>query len=447
MDLNLNTSLKQEQTLSPVMLQSLALLPMSVTELKAYIEHEIESNPALEIPDSDSDENLEQNSREEFDDNADDDEASDRNLQALENSPVFRESLSEHLLKQLGLADVSERTFKIGQMLIGNLDENGFYSVDLKTLFEKTDYTEKEIQETVRTVQSFDPYGICCSDFRESLIVQARCCNMAQSDLKIFSAIVNQYLEQLKAGKFREVSEALHISIEDLQTFFAILKSFTPFPGRIFDNTEDNFAVPEFSIHNKDGNLVIDMNTSYIPALEISAEFLNLSKNLKGPQAKETSVYISSSLQQAKNLIFQIDMRNRTMFKAATALAEAQRDFFLNGPRFLKSLTLKDIAGAIDVHETTMSRLARSKWIETDWGLFEMKYFFSQGVRDEGGESISRNAVKEIISEILSSDSKISDRIVSDILLEKGIKCARRTVAKYRAELNIASGFYRKKNH
>ncbi len=436
MDLNLNASIKQEQTLSPLMLQSLALLPMSAMELKAYVEHEIENNPALEIPESDS-EYIDSITDEKAED------ASDRNQQAIENSPVFHESLSEHLMKQLGIADISDRMYQIGQMLIGNLDENGFFSIDLKTLFEKTDYSEKEIREAVRTVQTFEPYGICCKDFRESLIVQARCCKMAESDLKIFSSIVNDYLEPLKAGKIREVAESLHISSEDLMTFFEILKSFTPYPGRSYDNSHDEFIIPEFSVHNIDGALVIDMKTSDLPKLEISEDFQNLARNLTGPQAKETFEYISSSLQQARNLISQIDMRNKTMFKAATALVDAQKEFFLNGPRFLKTLTLKDVANTISVHETTMSRLSQSKWIETDWGIFEMKYFFSQGVKDGDGQTISRNAIKDIINEIISKDSKISDQKISDMLLEKGIKCARRTVNKYRAELTDST-FYRK---
>ena len=440
MDLSLNTSVKQEQTLSPLMLQSLALLPMPVEELRAYIEHEIENNPALEIPQREN-----ENANEEYEDfSSADDDSSDRKEEAIENSEIFSETLSSHLLKQLGLSDCDEETTQICQMLIGNLDANGFFIVDLNTLFEKTKFSGKAIKKALKLVQTFEPYGICCKDFRESLIIQAKCCNMAESDLKIFSTIVNDYLEMLKCGKIKEVSEALHISQEDLETFFSILKSFNPYPGRLFDNSDDSFVVPEFSIHNVDGKLVITMMTQNLPKLEISEEFTSLAKDLKGPDAQTTSQYITSSLNQAKNLINQVEMRNKTMLKAATALSEYQKDFFFNGPRFLKAITLKTVADAIGIHEATMSRLAQSKWIETDWGIFEMKYFFSQGVKDDSGESVSRNVVKDMIAEILKDNKKLSDQKISDMLKEKGISCARRTVGKYRSELNIDSSFYRR---
>lgn len=435
MDISLSTSVKQEQTLSPLMLQSLALLPMPIEELKTYIEREIENNPALEIP---------QDSYPETQIEKYDDEDSDRKENAIENNEIVSETLSVHLLKQLGLSDCDEETNQIAQMLIGNLDANGFFIVDLHTLFENQKYCDKAIKKALELVQSFEPYGICCKDFRESLIIQAKCCNMASSDLKIFKTIVNDYLEMLRQGKFKEVSEALHISQEDLQTFFTILKSFNPFPGGLYDTGNDSYIVPEFSVHNIDGQLTVTMSVEDLPKLIISQDFTSLTKDLKGPEAKETSQYIASSLSQAKTLINQVEMRNKTMLKAANALVQFQKDFFFNGPRFLKAINLKTIADEIGIHEATMSRLTQSKWVETDWGLFEMKYFFSQGVKDTSGESVSRNVVKDMISEILQQNKKLSDQKISDMLKEKGISCARRTVSKYRSELNIDSSFYRK---
>ena len=248
--LNLNQSLRTEQTLSPQMLQSLALLPMPILELKAHIQAEIESNPALEIPDSEYDlSQFEPEKERTLDDRMDDadsadyesltyhdEEASDRKQMMIENTSAPGETLKEHLTKQLGEADISERIEQAGEILISNLDQNGFFILSLESLFENTDFTKEEIDEAVSVIQGFDPAGICVPDFRASLILQAKLSGMVDQDLHIFSQIVNEHLDRLKAGKFREVALSLRIPEEDLQTFFSILKSLTPYPGQNFSS-------------------------------------------------------------------------------------------------------------------------------------------------------------------------------------------------------------------
>lgn len=419
---SLNQELKLQQTLSPQMLQSLALLPMPIMDLKDYINREIESNPALEIPES---------SVEQLPTDSYDPEASDRKESFLENIAQIEESLSEHLLKQLGESFVSDTVYDISQLLIGNLDTNGFFIVPLTTLFEKTDFKQEDIDTALDLVQHFDPFGICVKDFRESLILQAKLSGMADSDVIIFSDIVNKYLEMIKNSKNKEVASALKITEDDLNTYLSILTSFTPYPGRVYDQTDTVFIVPEFSVHNIDNTLVLEINKANLPKLEISKDFSNLVNN----SDKETYDYVSSSLKQAKNLISQVEMRYQTLSKAATEIVELQKEFFFNGPRYLKTLTLKEVADRIGVHETTMSRLAQNKYVETDWGIFQLKYFFSQGVTTTEGSSISRNAIKDMIEEIKKNNPKLSAQKISDMLSEKGINCARRTVAKYLSEL------------
>ena len=191
---------------------------------------------------------------------------------------------------------------------------------------------------------------------------------------------------------------------------------------------------------------MLELNRGNIPNLEIASDFEELAKNVAGsPEAKEAGAYIRDSVRQAKTLINQVNLRFRTLYKAAAAIMDYQKAFFFNGPRFLKTMTLKDISERIEVHETTMSRLAQSKWVETDWGLFQLKYFFSQGVTStsDDKQSVSRNVVKDMIAEIISENGALSDRKISDLLLSRGIKCARRTVSKYRSELNIDSSYTR----
>ncbi len=473
MDFGLTQTLKTEQTLSPQMLQSLALLPMPILELKAHIQSEIESNPALEIPESEFSISLSDTPKEkDLDDRMDDadssdyenmsytdeasytdpystgdfdPEASDRKQMMIENSSAPGETLQEHLSTQLGETPMDETTREIGERLISNLDNNGFFILPLETLFEDSDYTKDEIDQAIAVVQGFDPAGICVADFRESLILQARLSSMAEEDLIIFSDMVNLHLERLRLGKFKEVASSLRISEDDLQTFYSILKGFTPYPGQNFSADTVSAVEPDFSVHNINGSLVLELNHGDIPKLEISPEFEGLAKELKGPEAKEAGAYIRDSVRQAKTLISQVNLRFQTLYKAGAAIMEYQRDFFLKGPRYLKTMTLKDIAERIDVHETTMSRLAQSKWVDTDWGLFQLKYFFSQGVATTAGDqsSVSRNVVKDMIAEIIAENGALSDQKISDLLLSRGVKCARRTVGKYRSELNIDSSYTR----
>ena len=358
-------------------------------------------------------------------------------------SVIFTESLS--LMSQLLEADISDRIEQVCELLISNLDQNGFFILSKENLFENTDFTEDEIREAVTTVQSFDPAGICVPDFRASLILQAKMSGMVEQDLQIFSQIVNEHMEKLKAGKFKEVALALRIPEEDLMTFFSILKTLTPYPGQNYSSDGITNIEPDFSIRSKNGALVLELNRGDIPNLEIAPDFENLGEGLSGQEAKEANAYIRDAVRSAKTLISQVKLRFQTLYKAAVALMEIQKDFFLKGPRYLKTMTLKDIAERIGVHETTMSRLAQSKWVDTDWGLYQLKYFFSQGVATTSGgqESVSRNVVKDMIAEIIAENGALSDQKISDLLLSRGVKCARRTVSKYRGELNIDSSYAR----
>ena len=468
--LGLNQSLRTEQNLSPQMLQSLALLPMPILELKAHIQSEIEANPALEIPDSefsaqlpgpssepDLDDRMDdaessdyetmsymrENSNDSFGDY--DPEASDRKQMMIENSSAPSQTLKEHLMEQLGEVPLSENIRTLCETLISNLDQNGFYILPLDELTEKLNPSKADLDSAIATVQSFDPAGICVKDFRESLILQAKMSGMASEDLQNFSEMVNNHLERLKAGKFKEVASALRIPEEDVQTLFSILKSLTPYPGQNFSSDDLSTVVPDFSIRSKDGILVLELNRGDIPDLEISPEFESLADELKGQDSKEALSYIREHVRQAKTLITQVNLRFQTLYKAAAAIMEYQSEFFLKGPRYLKTMTLKDIAEVVGVHETTMSRLAQSKWVDTDWGLYQLKYFFSQGVSNTSGDqnSVSRNVVKDMIAEIVAENGSLSDQKISDMLLSRGIKCARRTVGKYRSELNIDSSYTR----
>ena len=470
MALELTQNLRQEQTLSPQMLQSLALLPMPILELKAHIQQEIESNPALEIPEREfQDTDLKEPQQDSFDDGYDDadssyyessldsyeptdsyysadaEDASDRANQMLENSSVQGKTLQEYLTEQLNEASVSEEVEEAAKILISNLDANGFFILTPQNLFETSNFSQEVINQAINTVQSFDPSGVCVANVKESLILQAKNLGMAESDLEIFSNLVNNQLEKISSGKLKDAALALKISEEDLNSFVSILKSLTPYPGRSYGTDAEVMIEPDFSIHNNNGTLSLELNRGDIPDLEISQDFCALSKQVKGPDAKETNKWINGKVKEATTLIDQVNLRFKTLYNAALALMDLQRDFFIKGPRYLKTMKLKDVAEQINVHETTMSRLAQSKYVETDWGIFPLKYFFSQGVSSASSPdaTVSRNVVKDMIKEIIEKNNSLSDQKISDLLKEKGVDCARRTVNKYRKELNIDSSYQR----
>ncbi len=501
MEIVQNAELKQEQTLSAAMIQSLSLLTLNVMDLKQAINAEIEKNPALEIPDSEfgaDGHNSSSKGKTSFSSegrayNEDDEDSSfyEKTSYSGELSPVSSygfdtpsaeetdtknileatlqntESLYTHLIKQLGLTDADAVTRKIAELLIGSLDENGFFTLNLSELFKDTPYTDKQIKNALNLVQSFDPAGICCKDYKESLILQARLGGMKSSDLTVFSSIINNYMDDLKNGKFARIALKLHISEEDLSSFYKILKNLNPFPGALFGNNSESVIIPDATIHSVNGELVLDIDKSSLPPLRISEDFKKLANEHFSKSDKGAKTYIAKQIREAENFIGMIDMRFKTLYRTLLVIMEKQKDFFLNGPKHLHSLTLKEVANELDLSESTISRLCSSKWISTDWGLKPLKFFFSSGVKQTNvgkpdnpassqmsslapedaassetnlsaasqNTDISKSSIKEIISEIIKEYGKISDQKISDKLAEKGIKIARRTVNKYRAEL------------
>lgn len=476
--MSLNQSQKQEQVLSAQMLQRMALLTLPITELQDRIQKEIEENPALEIPDEAiSDirftndvpqektvsDDPETSSYDDFDggdyenDIYDsnpnqtsgdfDPEASDRKSAFLENSASHDTTLGSYLMQQLGLTSASPELFDVASQIITSLDSNGFFTQSPETLIENPDQ-KLLIPQAIDLVQSLDPAGICVPDYKASLILQARRKNIPRSDLEQFSILINEHFDNLKPARFPQIAKKMNTTPEDIEAYYEFLRTLNPFPGSAFASGENSFVVPELSIHREDGKLVLSINKANLPNLELSADFSSLADGLHGEEARQANKFIGDSINRAKLLISQIELRYSTLYKTALVLMDLQKDFFFNGPASLKPLTLKTVAERVGVHETTISRISQAKWIETDWGLMQMKQLFSQGVQTTGDtqEEVSRNVVKQRIEEIVranTSEKKLSDQKIADMLLEKGIKVARRTVAKYRAELNLDSSFDR----
>ena len=462
MALSLSMTQKQQLKLSPQMLQSFELMALPLAELQQKIKTEIETNPALEIPstreasfEAFAEKKQAQDTKHYNDSYSDsssygsdrggyDTKASDRQQNFMENALSDEETLQEHLLSQLGCEALSEEEYEVGMLLITNLDANGFHVQEPLGLLKKE---QKALFEPMlKRIHRFDPPGIGVQDWRESLILQARTKGMVGQELQTFTLLVQDNLELMRANKQAQVAKNLGIEGEELDELYTFLKTLTPYPGQGFASGPELYVIPDISIRKEEGVLTLRMNSSSLPDLTINSEFEAFSLEKEMP--KETQTYIQDQLKRATSLMFQVQLRNQTLYKVGQVLAEKQKAFFLSGPQFIQPLTQKSVADQIGVHETTVSRISTAKWIDTDWGIIPIKRLFSSAV-GEKGEQVSKHAAKEIIRQLLEEyegEKALSDQKISDLLKERGLSVARRTVAKYRNELNIDPSFIRGTN-
>ena len=453
----LDLSLKQELKINAQLLQTMENLSLSTEELREKIKKEAETNPALIVHDRAAS----------FDDLATAyRNRTDRRESYGDDAPVFQddkeatnwmegmvregETLQHHLLTELGLMNLDENVERTAETLITALDRNGFFSIDPDLLVKDSD--KQYVDEAVKAIQSMEPEGVGVRNWRESLKLQAKGRGMKGKEMKIFSLLVDNELENMKAGKTELSARNLGTDKEEAEALFAFLKTLTPFPGRKYGSEYEEYVVPELSIKkNDEGKLELKLNKNAMPLVEIDPEYSEMAKEYKddkSPEGKETGKFIREKINAATNLINQLELRASTLEKTGAVLMDKQREFFLKGPMYLKGLTMQEVADEIGVHEATVSRIAASKYIDTDFGIYPIRALFSNRVESNDGENYSKSAVKEMIGKIIRENNTgkaLSDQKISDILAQRGIKAARRTVSKYRHELDIDSSFARSK--
>ncbi len=446
----------QEQRLkmTPQMFQSIQMMALPLQELKFRIHEELENNPALELIEDKSTLSLEDyttGGSENFDNlfgNSSDPgyssqagkEASDRKQKFMEGVLTRPESLQEHLMTQLRVLPISKTQFKIGELMIHNLDSNGFFLEEPQLLLNENQ--KPLLPEVMDIIHTFDPAGICVADYKESLILQAELSQIAPSGT---TEVIQNYLPLIKKKNIKELSKKIDKQESEIESIIGFIQSLNPYPGRLYSINQPIYVIPDIMVTIKNGEFILVLNDDEIPVLGISPFF---EETLEDKKEKETRQYISSSLRDARWFINSIEMRNKTLVKIAAVIVEFQRNFFMKGPRYLSPLTLKDVAKEVNVHETTVSRISNAKYMQTDWGIYPIKYFFTNSISGPGssGSRFSKEGVKEIIREILEDDNsskRLSDQKISDLLKNQGINIARRTVAKYRSELLIDSSYER----
>jgi RNA polymerase sigma-54 factor len=445
--------------MSPQLYQSIKMMELPVVDLREKIEEELDRNPALEVLEDHSTVSLDEAyaPRKEEDDyfevtsdsgftGRDGNEAADEQHKFIEGALSRPETLQEHLLWNLRLEPVDDEIRRIGEILIQNLDADGFHKEPVDLLLKGE--APGKIEKALKLVQSLDPPGSCTTGYRESLLVQTRLLLDAPPGME--EAL--NYLELLEKGKIAEAAKKLGRGEDEVGVIFERIRELSPFPGRRFDSADTRYVVPDVQVIRNEGEFVIILNEEEIPVLGLNPFFMKISEKKNGERkntgadGKVVRDFAKENIKEARWFIQSINQRNHTLLRVSRAVVEFQRPFFVNGPKYLAPLTLRDIAQELGVHETTVSRTANGKYMQTEWGIFEIRYFFTNSISGigSGGSRFSKEGVKEIIRELISEEKRhIPDQEISDLLAKRGISIARRTVAKYRGELDLGSSYSR----
>jgi RNA polymerase sigma-54 factor len=326
------------------------------------------------------------------------------------------------------------------EVLIQNLDGDGFHKEAPETLFGPA--LLLRLKKALALIQTFDPKGSCTSGYRESLEVQI---NLLPNAMPGIMQVLN-HLELLEKGRIAEAAKILGFDEKTVELCFEQIKQLSPFPGRRFSSalSDARYVVPDIQIVKKEGDFAIILNEEEIPVLGINPFFMKLYG--AGKKDKTVRDFARENVREARWFIHSVNQRNHTLLRVTRAILVFQRSFFINGPRYLAPLTLRDIARELSIHEATVSRTANGKYVQTEWGIFELRRFFSNSINGIGSDRsrYSKEGVKVIIKEMISSENRnLSDQDITGLLAQKGITLARRTVAKYRKELELGSSYTR----
>jgi RNA polymerase sigma-54 factor len=442
-------SLEQGLRMNQQMLSSIKLMELPALELRARIEEELAANPALDVVEKAREEAPVKEVAHEDTEEGDFFETAimmplytrnapsdgDEKRQFLEGAVSRPESLQEHLLWQFRLQKLDGETRRIGELVIGNLDEDGFHLTPLAELLPGADTAK--IAAALSVIRTLDPPGCATEDYRESLVEQGRLRfgKAAGDSIRVLLPC----LSMLEKEKFSLAARQTGMRADQVALLFSRIKTLSPFPGRLFSGSAQQtarFVVPDIEVFRKDGELVIKLHDEEIPALRVSPFFTELQKGGSGDQ--NTQDFVNGNIAQAKWFINAVNKRNRTLLRVTQAIVERQKAFFDKGPAHVAPLTQRDIAETLSLNDSTVSRTANGKYLQTEWGIYEISHFFSNAITGNNPRQplFSQAGVKEMIKEIIAGSGKhVSDIEITRLLLERGVQIARRTVAKYRNEL------------
>ncbi|MCC6583447.1 MAG: RNA polymerase factor sigma-54 [Chitinophagales bacterium] len=489
--LNQRLSQKMLQKLSPQQIQLMKLLQVPTANLEQRIKEELEINPALEesISDydgekedlsepeqirDDDDEQYESNSEDDFADSLDVQEYTkddtdynndggddyrgkeDKKTMPLAVGKTFHDFLDE----QLHLLDLDEHEWQIADQLIGSIDDDGYLRRELDAIVDDLAFqknvttTVEEIEEVLRTIHRFDPSGVGARNLQECLQIQLER-KEQNANVKLALKIINTQFDAFTKKHYDKLLKALDIDEATLKAAIDVILHLNPKPGGASETSSVNHQtiIPDFTVENNNGELEVLLNGKNAPDLRISDSFKEMltsygKGSMKDKKQKEAVVFIKQKIDSAKWFIDAIKQRQHTLFVTMEAIVFFQKEYFLTGDEMkLRPMILKDIAEITSLDISTVSRVANSKYCQTEFGVFSLKHFFSEGLQMEGGEEVSTREVKKILEDLISAEDKskpLSDEFLTEQLKEKGYNIARRTVAKYREQLNIPVARLRK---
>jgi RNA polymerase sigma-54 factor len=481
--LGLHQSLSQK--LSPQQIQFIKLLQIPTAELESRIEEEMEINPALEegkeedeIPSSE--ENYEEdanNSEDDFSENKDelnvedyirDDDISGYKMQGdgpsdeedREMPLATSNSLQDQLLNQLGFLKLDDNQTEIGKQLIGSIDNDGYVRRELELIVNDLAFSQnitvtlEEVEEVLFKIQTFDPAGIAARDLQECLLLQLERRDDTNRPVHLAHAIIKDHFEEFTKKHYDKIQKKLDITDEDMKLAINLITKLNPKPGGgANEEAKTQYIIPDFILFNNNGKLELSLNSRNAPELRISRSYAEMFDSYdkgakKDKKLKEAVTFVKQKLDAARWFIDAIKQRQQTLLKTMSAIIKYQYDFFLEGDEAkLRPMILKDIATDINMDISTVSRVANSKSVQTEFGIYPLKYFFSEGIATDSGEDVSSREVKHFLKEIIEAEDKkkpLSDEKLEKMLNEKGYNIARRTVAKYREQLNIPVARLRK---
>jgi len=493
----LNQKLQQKllQKLSPQQIQMIKLLEIPTLEMEQRIKKELEENPALEegnneeIYDTEQSDSTEgENTQEDNDDysnenNNNDDEFSFEDYIEDDEIPGYRlntanyskddkyeeipfstgASFFEYLHSQLGLRVSSEKEQQLAEYLLGNMDEDGYIRRRLDAIANDLSFSmgittdETELREILDIIQQLDPPGVGARDLQECLLLQIDRKDLNNPGVKLAYEIVKSHFDEFTRRHYDKIITRMNITEDDLKTAIEEIIKLNPKPGSSYSDPLNKTAehiIPDFILENDEGELLLTLNSRNVPDLRISSAYnemlksLNLNKEKLSKDKKEAASFVKQKIDSAKWFIDAIRQRQNTMMVTMHAILKYQYEYFLEGDeKKMHPMILKDIADITGLDISTISRVANSKYIQTHFGTYPLKYFFSEGMQTDTGEEVSTREIKMILQECIENEDKrkpVTDEKLAEVLQEKGYMIARRTVAKYREQLNIPVARLRK---
>lgn len=483
MEMKLNLKMAQKLVMTPMLQQAIKLLPLARLELAQLVRQELVENPVLEEVIEEEGLTLEEENLETTPEDNLLDSLGETRVDSEEqdgHNPVEQEidwesylqdnyeygpspagenhterpsieatykkdpSLSDHLMWQLNLTVDSDKDKFIGSCIIGNIQSDGYCTAELTELAEISDSSVEDVERVLAIIQTFEPAGVAARNLKECLMIQAR--NLPERSETV-ETLIDRYLEKLDGRHYQKIANELKLSVEDILQAVQTIKSFDPKPGYNFSSEGADYIIPDLVVvKNEKGEYDVMLNDEGIPRLTISPYYQAMLKSSKESQTKE---YLENKYRSAMWLIKSIDQRRQTIYKVGTSIVKLQKDFLDGGLAYLRPMVLRDVAQDIEMHESTVSRITTNKYIDTPQGIFELKFFFHSGIKSYTGDNnLSSIRVKTMIKEIIQSEDPqkpLTDDEMVEILMKKNARIARRTVTKYRKELNIPPASKRKK--